>query len=457
MRLGLFAICFLLMGSIFWGCAPIEIKSNEAHLGAKDSSSVLTVEKYPFAKDYEKAYHYRSQSPNAQIIEFLGNAEKDSLRQNNPVEYLRALSEMIDSSAKESFEKVKMAYDATALLLHYDIERINRQDIFDQSWEDVLISKKAVCEGYASLFKKICDLLNIPCEKVHGYARTGFAPLSSKEDLAPNHAWNIVQIGDFWYNVDCTWGSGYIESQTYTRQYNTEWLFINGDHFRYTHFPLDSNYQLATPKINQDQFKALPRLDPIFFDKFKKISSLKSVNEVDSVFTMTIYEKEKIDAHVSFYELSQNKIIENKIWETQDNDSMTIAFQAPFSGMFLGTIMIRTEENVYRSSAYFFVHAKKPSNVQYPILLRSSAKDFQIESPLVALQPDSTYDFKVKISNKKHVLLYCNGKHNRLNPQGNGFFSKKVKIPHDAKEIILEVSDSEYGEYEGLAKFLIRD
>ena len=38
--------------------------------------------------------------------------------------------------------------------------------------QKVLRKKLAICDGYARLFKKMCDIAGIPCEMVSGYTRT---------------------------------------------------------------------------------------------------------------------------------------------------------------------------------------------------------------------------------------------------------------------------------------------
>ena len=64
----------------------------------------------------------------------------------------------------------------------------------------VLINKKAVCEGYAAAFKAFMDELSIPCKLVSGKA-------SSNGDFTGrvNHAWNRVEVGGVWYQIDVTW------------------------------------------------------------------------------------------------------------------------------------------------------------------------------------------------------------------------------------------------------------
>ena len=62
----------------------------------------------------------------------------------------------------------------------------------------VFIKKKAVCDGYASAFKVLCDHYKIPCMINRGYAYD----YSLNMEL---HAWNIVKVKNKWYVVDSTW------------------------------------------------------------------------------------------------------------------------------------------------------------------------------------------------------------------------------------------------------------
>ena len=61
-----------------------------------------------------------------------------------------------------------------------------------------MVNHEAVCEGYARSFKYLMDCLGIPCSLVIGKG-------TNSEGKTENHAWNYVQIGDYWYAVDTTW------------------------------------------------------------------------------------------------------------------------------------------------------------------------------------------------------------------------------------------------------------
>ena len=348
-----------------------------------------------------------------------------------------------------------MIYDAVALLLDYDIEGYFSHKLDSQQWNDILISRKSVCEGYANLFKQICDFLRIPCEKVHGYAR-GVSKATLNEDTSPNHAWNIVKIQDEWYNIDCTWGSGILSQRNFQRFYNTDWLFVKNDHFIHTHFPNDSNYQLSQKKISLEKFKEIPRLDPIFFEKYSLVSSFSSVNNIDSSFSIELKKNLNADAKIIFYDYESGTEIKEHSISKQNPEKTLTTFQAPNPGLYLGIILYNVKDSLYNGCGYFLLNAQKGSSTIYPTPMRSSAQNVEIVSPLVALELDSTYTFTVKVPNKKYVLLFCNGKKNRLKQTEEGVFSKQVKIPKDAENIYMSVSNEEYGAYEAIAKFKIK-
>lgn len=56
-----------------------------------------------------------------------------------------------------------------------------------------LCTGKAVCQGYAVLFYRLCREAGLSVRIISGTGNGGA------------HAWNIVRIGSKYYNVDCTW------------------------------------------------------------------------------------------------------------------------------------------------------------------------------------------------------------------------------------------------------------
>jgi len=85
------------------------------------------------------------------------------------------------------YEKVKVIHD-------YICENVNYDYTYQKySAYDALCNKSAVCQGYAILFYRLCKEADLSVRIITGLGNGG------------NHAWNIVQIGGRYYNVDCTW------------------------------------------------------------------------------------------------------------------------------------------------------------------------------------------------------------------------------------------------------------
>ena len=63
---------------------------------------------------------------------------------------------------------------------------------------EVLNTGKAICGGYAALFKQLCTSAGIDCEYVSGCYH-------GDPNCIPCHAWNKVKLNGAWYWVDVCW------------------------------------------------------------------------------------------------------------------------------------------------------------------------------------------------------------------------------------------------------------
>ncbi len=203
------------------------------------------------------------------------------------------LAALINNDFNEPVQKARAIYTWIALNINYDtgllgspaketsytyrtqeeklqIEKRIQEDLAKQT----IKSKKAICHGYANLFKMLCDLTFLECEIINGTAKT------RRDDIGQhpgdfNHAWNAVKIDNEWKLIDATWGAGYIDVTTgkfvkeYTSMYfcadpelfflkhypeNPEWLLINRTAEDFANLPLyyrtyfNSNVDLVEPK-----------------------------------------------------------------------------------------------------------------------------------------------------------------------------------------------------------------
>lgn len=95
-------------------------------------------------------------------------------------------------------DKEKKAHDLIVQNTVYDYGAYN------QSCAGILLEGKGVCAAYAETFALLCNSVGINTVCV-----------TSQE-----HEWNLVQFGDKWYNVDCTWDDPDSGSTIYYNYFN---------------------------------------------------------------------------------------------------------------------------------------------------------------------------------------------------------------------------------------------
>ena len=124
----------------------------------------------------------------------------------------------------------------------------------------VLYRKVAFCDGYARLFKTLCDHAGIESEIIFGYARNNIS-----KKFAVNHTWNAVYLDSAWYLLDVTWASGFVSySNEYIKQYNDFYFLTPPDQFIRDHYPEDLRWTLLSDPPVYREFVQSPFRYPGF-------------------------------------------------------------------------------------------------------------------------------------------------------------------------------------------------
>ncbi len=92
------------------------------------------------------------------------------------------------------YQKYHGIYDYILDHVDYDYDGLNNDGLNSEyhyvySAYAALHDGKAVCQGYATLFYAMCREMGLPVRIITN----------------KTHAWNIVGLGDLWYNMDSTW------------------------------------------------------------------------------------------------------------------------------------------------------------------------------------------------------------------------------------------------------------
>jgi transglutaminase-like putative cysteine protease len=217
-----------------------------------------------------------------QVPKALLKAVKD-----NPEEQLENLVAFLTDGIEDPFVKVKIIHDWMIYNINYDYKAYDTGNIPRQSASATLKTGKAVCWGYAALFQIMCEMAGVPCQLIEGYGRgVNYDPASSREQIAANHAWNAVRIGDGWYLLDVTWDSNSLEQ---LGEYSESWLFSPPEAVVFSHFPEKSVWQLLAPAVTSRKFLSYASFDPDFFMILKGIPEpLLKEYKVQGEFSFTL-------------------------------------------------------------------------------------------------------------------------------------------------------------------------
>lgn len=190
-------------------------------------------------------------------------SQLDSLGVNVPAEQEESIAKLSSYFLKitsNQIDQSRLVYSWVAHHISYDDDAFNAQIYSDPSADAVLKSRKAVCAGYSSIIKALCDGLNLPCVAIDGFAK-GYGFRQGMPVVGINHSWNAIQYNNQWHLMDATWGSGYAENINGKAKskliYNTYWFDVNPKEFIFNHFPDSSKYQYLAKKITREQFKGL--------------------------------------------------------------------------------------------------------------------------------------------------------------------------------------------------------
>ena len=104
------------------------------------------------------------------------------------------LRQQLGLSSMTDVEKITAVYNWMCDNISYDYAGLDdSSDLLEYTAYDALINRSAVCQGYANLFYYIMLQEGIDCRIISGTSNGG------------PHAWNIVRIDGYYYNVDATW------------------------------------------------------------------------------------------------------------------------------------------------------------------------------------------------------------------------------------------------------------
>ena len=126
-----------------------------------------------------------------------------------------------------------------------------------------LTSRKAVCQGYAELYRLLCLACDIECVTVSGFSKTTPQDIGKKL-IRPDHAWNAVKLNQKWYLLDVTWAAGSVNNNVFEPEFTPHYFKTPPERFFLNHYPENEEWRL-TSKTKSDFIKL-----PLFYSAYFK-------------------------------------------------------------------------------------------------------------------------------------------------------------------------------------------
>jgi len=162
------------------------------------------------------------------------------------------------------------------------------QAIKDEIVNETLLTRKAICEGYAQTFAKVCSILQIENEVIKGYIRNSSNEIANPK-INSNHAWNAVKLDGKWIYIDATWAAGVVNNNRWQALFNAYYFdFPEGKYFK-THFPEKKIWQLRVGRMDKKDFYNQPIYDTAFLQSdLDLISPLKGILDKNATIELKI-------------------------------------------------------------------------------------------------------------------------------------------------------------------------
>lgn len=193
------------------------------------------------------------------IIEKKQSRTKHS-NKNETAVLTKKLAQRITKDTQSDSEKVYAIYHWIATNISYDNQLRLNTDLQKKIYvseenviKNVLERRKALCGGFAFLFKELCENVGVSAEVVHGFTKN----YSSKipDDKTPTHTWNVVKLNGNWKLLDITWAVAHGQSNIP----DDFWYLTNPRDFIYSHYPEDPRWILLPSAISLTEFHSVQR------------------------------------------------------------------------------------------------------------------------------------------------------------------------------------------------------
>lgn len=236
-----------------------------------------------------------------------------------------------------------------------------------KDWENKYLLKtirkeKAICNGYATLLNKMCEIAGIKTEIITGYTKT--RPYQVGNAGTINHAWNAICLDTTWFLLDPTWAAGYCYESPddskligFKKSYSDYYWLTPYKDFHRNHFPEKGKWAFE-PNYTKEKFAAYPWIDGTKIPAVQIISPQPGV--LDFKTGDTIKFKIEYQLPINKIQINTNIAVNPTIWDIDKGKRGYVIKQDSFALKRQQYIEYKRENNTY-----FFDYVVSDASMYY--------------------------------------------------------------------------------------------
>ncbi len=253
---------------------------------------------------------------------------------------IKSVANYIANHESNTFQRIKALHDYVATRISYDAPAYFSEKYPPQDAQTVFKTRQAVCQGYANLLMELGKAINEKIIVIVGNSRTEMSDFNGQR-----HAWNAAKIGKYWYLIDPTWDSGYVNELGFHPSYNTNYLFTPPEVMIMNHFPDNKDWQLLSNPLPKEKFLDNPIIQPKFFAKGLSLISPKQFkNNVNSVAKIEINNPNNNYLFAEFNLIGSNNNPEDNDCQINQGIVTSIKCKLPKQGEYLVNLFASQEK-----------------------------------------------------------------------------------------------------------------
>lgn len=174
-----------------------------------------------------------------------------------------SVKQIIDTFISQRYTTHQMAYGIylwMASNIDFDCKGQRRPNHSSATASTTISDASGSSEGYANLFKAMCDVAKINAIIVNGQVKQHPEEIGKLNKFTNNHFWNMVFIDNTWYNIDVAMGAGTTDRKirNFNKEITDAWFYTNNKIFQLSHNATGRKLPIADVGVTKSMFTNAP-------------------------------------------------------------------------------------------------------------------------------------------------------------------------------------------------------